>query len=386
VYFAGGGVPAELVYLGTERVLAREFELWFHRGAADLAKVDIEKVVELKRELEEKDPRAFDEFGRLRPAPALVDDASIAERVEAVAAKFHHYTTVPEVSVNETRVRRFLAQFPESLVEPMLSALECIVFLNRAKLGAEFARALDEKSAEDALFVPLTSKYGKSASHIPYFLSDNRNLHDIKDLLAALETDKPVVIFDDVLVSGTQSVKILQTWFGQRKPPYTGEPVLTPEQQDALRDRDVRFHFAWGWKNGIDRLAKQCGDLGISAEIDAVVIDDTGPALDAEAISDSMALREFLKEVGTSILLSTKGEKERSPWSRERCEGSALGYNNDERLVVIEYNTPTGTVTPLWSPGDFRNAPWLPLFPRRERVGDEDPGQAGRGEVVAGEG
>jgi HD superfamily phosphohydrolase len=137
VYFAGANVAPELVYLGTERVLAREFELWFQRGAADLAKVDIEKVV-----------------------------ASIAERIEGIASRFHHYTTVPEVNVSEHRVRAFLGQFPESLVEPMLSALECIEFLNRARLGTDFARALNESSSDDALLVPLTSEYGKSATHI----------------------------------------------------------------------------------------------------------------------------------------------------------------------------------------------------------------------------
>ncbi|MDQ3725263.1 MAG: HD domain-containing protein [Actinomycetota bacterium] len=386
VFFSGGGATAELVYIAAERVFARDFELHFHRGAADLAKVDIKKVIELKRDLEEKDSRAFDDFGRLRPGPALVDDASLAERIEAIGAKFHHYTTVPEVKVGDERVREFLAQFPEPLVEPMLTVLEHIVFLNRAKLGAEFASALAEKSADDAVFVPLTFKYGKSATHIPYFLSDHHNLREIVDLLDALKVDKPLVIFDDVLVSGTQSVKILKTWFNQRNPPYKGEPVLTPEQQGAMRGRSVRFHFAWAWKKGIKRLVKQCEDLGIDAEVDAVVIDESGPALDQAGTSDAAALREFLREVGTSLLLSTKGEREHHSWSQEKCERSALGYNNDERLVVIEYNTPTGTITPLWSRGSYRNAPWIPLFPRRERVRDEDQEQTERGEVVVGEG
>jgi HD superfamily phosphohydrolase len=386
VYFSGGSAAAELVFLAAERVLARRFDLYFNREAADLAKVDIEKVIELKRELEEKDAAAFDDLGRLRPSPALVDDASIDERIEAIAAKFHHYTTVPEVNVTDQRVRDFLGQFPESLVEPMLSALEHIQFLNRAKLGAEFAHALDKKSVKDAVFVPLTSQYGKSASHIPYFLSDHRDLHEIERLRDALQMDRPLVIFDDVLVSGTQSMKILKTWFGQREPPYRGEPVLTPEEQVAFKNRDVRFHFAWGWKEGVKRLEEQCASLGLTAEVDAVEVDESGPALDADNIPDSHALREFLRKVGISIIETTKGERSHNPWDRERCANSALGYNNDERLVVIEYNTPTGTITPLWSQGTFRNAPWLPLFPRRERVSGEGEEPTERGEVVAGEG
>jgi hypothetical protein len=97
-------------------------------------------------------------------------------------------------------------------------------------------------------------------------------------------------------------------------------------------------------------------------------------------------LREFLREVGKSLLLSTKGEREHHPWTSKKCEESALGYNNDERLVVVEYNTPTGTITPIWSGGSYRNAPWLPLFPRRQRTGEDAEGGEHRGEALAGEG
>jgi deoxynucleoside triphosphate triphosphohydrolase SAMHD1 len=383
VFFSGGAAEPELVYIAAERVMAREFDLFFSRQAADQAKVDIEKVVDLKRDLEIADPTSFAEFGRLRASPALVDDASLAGRIDEVARNFHHYTTVPEVTLSADRVRRFLGQLPEQLVEPMLEGLERITFLNRARLGSQFADSLIERSPEQTVFVPLTSGYGKSAAHIPYFLSDRRGPLDIRSLKEALTTEQPLVVFDDVLVSGTQSMKILKTWFGRRNPPYKGEPVLDEAEQAALRDREVSFHFAWAWNKGIERLGALGEDLGIGSEVHAVNVDDSGPALDS--VSSQVELRGFLKDVGKAILLSTKGQRKYSPWSEEKCERSALGYNNDERLVVIEYNTPTGTITPLWGHGTYRNAPWLPLLPRRQRTGPKEEG-AERGEVLAGEG
>jgi len=384
VFFSGADAEAELVYVAAERILAREFDLYFTRDAADQAKVNWEKVIDLKRNLEEAHPQSFEDYGRLRARPLLVDDASLDGQIASIAKRFQHYTTVPQVMLTEERVRDFLAQFPEPLVEPMLEALEKIEFLDRGRLGTDFAASLMKQSPTNAVFVPLTSGYAKSASHIPYFLSDHRGSLPFMSLEEALKTDRPLVVFDDVLVSGTQSTKILNTWLGERKPPYRGVPVLGPDQRQALRERSVRFHFAWAWHQGVERLAERQQVLQLDAEVGAMVIDESGPALNG--ISNSEALRAFLREVGKSVLMTTKGQRGRKPWSEEKCERSALGYNNDERLVVIEYNTPTGTITPLWSSGTFRNADWTPLFPRRQRSGSAG-GDAGQpGEALAGEG
>ena len=86
-------------------------------------------------------------------------------------------------------------------------------------------------------------------------------------------------------------------------------------------------------------------------------------------LAPSSSLVDFLREVGRDVLQSTKGEENAGKWTEERCTEYALGYGDDQQIVVLFYNTPTGTITALWKSGRFRGAPWLPLFPRRNEPG-----------------
>jgi HD superfamily phosphohydrolase len=363
IFFTGGHADAELVFVACQRVLGRNFGLFFEGGAADHAKVEWDRAEELKRRLEEAAPESFAELGQLRSTSTVARDAALDGQITALAERFHHFNTSPPVAVNADRIREFLDQFPETLVEPMLGALERITYLSRGDLGQAFARELKENAAKGAVLVPLTAQYDKSAAHIPYFLSDLAGGLNIVKLEEALESDSPIVVFDDVLVSGTQSRKILETWFDRRKHPYREQPVLTAEQQQALKERQVDFHFAWAWKVGIERLEELAEELGLEGEVRADAVDDSGSPLEGHDRLDE--LRGFLAEVGAELLKTTKGADH--GWTEEQCANSALGYDGDERLIVIEYNTPPGTITAIWSPGQYRQADWMPLFPRRQR-------------------
>jgi hypothetical protein len=45
----------------------------------------------------------------------------------------------------------------------------------------------------------------------------------------------------------------------------------------------------------------------------------------------------------------------------------AVGYGDDQRLVVFRYNVPKTTVTLLWEKrGQYNGVPWRPLFPINE--------------------
>lgn len=354
---------SELAHVAAQRVLAQEFGLYFTGQAAVHAKVSSDRVESLKHRLGERDPGLFKGLRGLRPPSQAAHSAFLKGRIETQGRRFQHFTTDPTVRVDAARIRAFLDQFPEALVEPMLAAIETIHWLDRPTLGRQFAEQLLSDAPPEAIFAPLTSEYGKSAAHLPYFLADHPSQPMIADLQHALTMGRPIVVFDDVLISGVQSRRVVDTWFGQGDHPAA--PALSEAGQASLATNAHAFNFAYAWRPGLEGLTTALTSHQVGATVEALRTDETEKPLDAAgAASDE--LRAYLREVGYELLWSTKGSRSEEPWAKQRCEESSLGYGNDERLVVLEYNTPTGTVTSLWKDGVFDGAQWLPLFPRRQ--------------------
>jgi HD superfamily phosphohydrolase len=349
-----------LVYIACELALAQE-GIAFNRNAADYAKVDLVTVEQRKRAAELADDSVFAESGFLRPASEYAHSAAAIAKLEALEARFHKFTSDHELHVDVARIRRFLDQFPETLVPSMMLALERIEFLDRQAFSS-FAAHLNEHTPEDAVLVPLTSAFGKSADHLPYFFADQYLRRDVQALSEASAHGAPIVVYDDVLLSGTQSEKILRTWFGQQR--HKSSTQLDEEQRERLRGQLHSFCFGWAWEPGMERLSTVAGELGLSQSVNAQRQEPRGPSPLA-GLPHEHQLRDFLAAVGKSLLMSTRGRRPAAPWSEQQCADNSLGYGNSERLVVTEYNTPAGTLTALWKHGAFRQTEWLPLFPRR---------------------
>lgn len=270
------------------------------------------------------------------------------------------------------RIADYLRQFPEALGEEMLNVLDALLFLERDSLGAGLASFLETGASEDEIYVPLTIGPEKSAHHLPYFLADQRETRlNVLTLEEALELDGPITFFDDCNISGTQSCTAVQVWFGlepdlpEEAPDLATE--LAPEQRAKLLGRRTRFRFAYAHKPGLGELSSLLSTVGLGDDVEAQNLEvRTTPAADLEISSELLA---FLQEVGHDVLSSTKGADNPERWPEARCEGYALGYGGKQQLLVMFYNTPTGTLTALWKTGRFRGAPWLPLFPRRDEPG-----------------
>ena len=372
VYVNGSGRAPELGFIATELAVASRYGLYTGRRAADHAKVQFSRVEVLKRQLEEAAPGIYDAVGRLRPEPDFLKSNTGKERVKQLAQRFHHYHAQPAVRVDGERIANFIRQFPNRLGEEMLGVLEAITFLDRAAVGEEFADFISVSADESEAYVPLTEQLDKSASHLPYFLADERQTRlNIRSLPDALASDCPITFFDDCNVSGKQSRTAVQIWFGL--PPDLPEEaadlakVLSADERDALRERRVRFRFAYAHDAGLPALADLTASVGLGKDIDARVIEERVRPLAGLPCSDELC--DFLSEVGYDVLMSTKGREGPEKWTAERCTEFALGYGDSQQLVVVFYNTPTGTVTPLWKSGTFRGAPWLALVPRRGEPG-----------------
>jgi HD superfamily phosphohydrolase len=350
-----------LAYVACELALADKSAVVFDRRAADYAKVNFADVEDCKRAAERANPDMFAKHGALRPSSEYAGSAAAAKSIDKLAERFHKYSTDHEVHVDAARIRLFLDQFPESLVASMLAALKRVKFLDR-EVFSGFAAYLDESAPDGAVLVPLTSAFGKSADHLPYFFADQALGSEVVSLVDALAGDAPIVIYDDLLLSGTQSEKILRTWKGQRR--HKSSQRLDPDQFGSLAEHLHSFRFGWAWEPGVERLQEVANELGLSTDVQGMR-EDPADESPLAGLPQEHDLRAFLGDVGKSLLMTTRGQQPNEAWDEGLCEQNALGYGNSERLIVTEYNAPAGTMTALWKRGAFRRAEWLPLFPRR---------------------
>lgn len=374
--FAHGSLQSRLVcYIATELVFARRFKLQFGREAADFAKVPYAEVEKLKRELEALDPSCFSDAGALRPRAALPQSGEGQQRVQAVAEKLKTYQVPPAgrmvevgevkqcvadlppalvdqmlevaerwlgrpgagITIDADRVTRFLDQFPEGLVEPMLAALEAMTILGRADLGTDLSRFLRDERP-DSIAVPLLADPTRSATHLSYFLADDEHAWTVGSLDQALAKEGPITFFDDWIISGIQACEVLA------------------EMAPQLATKSLRFRFAYGTPQGMQRLRDKAAELGLEADVDAARVEEEV----GQDLAPGTELAEFLREVGLSLLRTSD-----LGWDEDKLHDRALGYGNCARMLASPYGLPTSTVTALWKSGRYRNQAWLPLLPRR---------------------
>jgi HD superfamily phosphohydrolase len=372
VYVSGEGGTRlnEVTFLATELVIARNYGLVAGRAAADYSKLQFRKIEQLKHDLIKCEPSIYKTVGRLRPEPRFLQSTATQSRIDSLEERFGHYGAQAKVRVDSGRINAFLRQFPEPTGEEMLGVLEHMAFIGRDALGTSLAGFISGGAADDELYVTLTTPPDKSASHLPYFFGDSRDHKlQIASLDEALTDDRPITFFDDCHLSGSQSRTVLQTWLGlDRELDEQLTRTLTEDQRVRLLGRRIRFRFAYGWEKSLLEFESYAEDLGLGRDVAAQLVEHAAAPL-VDRASASPELVEFLREVGTDLLCSTKGQENKAKWTPARCRDFALGYGDLQQLVSLVYNTPTGTVTALWKGGRYGGSPWLPLLPRRNEPG-----------------
>lgn len=361
VYATGTTDQIATVFVATETVLHRSFNLWFGVPALEHAKQNRTAIDDLKRRLEQASHKHFNGMRRLRAASKIARMETCAERIRTQAARFQEFSIGTEHRVTAESMTAFLDQFPEDLVEPMLRILEKVRYFGRRELGRNFRDTLGAGS-----LVPLLSQPVKSATHMVYFLKDASLELSISSLEEGLRSnDATLTFFDDCCVTGKQARTVVQIWFGL-PPDLPNESEiakrLSDEEQQLLRAKRLRFRFVYATHEAMESLGALLAALGLDADVAAM---DGDERLAERILDGSDELRDFLNGVGDEVLATTKGRDKPTEWTAERCRDCALGYSGAQRLVVFSYNTPTGTLTPLWKTGSYRDAPWMPLFPRR---------------------
>ena len=122
-------------------------------------------------------------------------------------------------------------------------------------------------------------------------------------------------------------------------------------------------------ETGCNELGTTLKELGVEGVtqvgIDAIHLPRAFDGSSVEYDSDDVknAFRARCEEIGSALLRTSAGAI-----GEEKIMNRALGYGNHGFLVAFPYNTPTQTLTMLWSSGQVDGWDWLPLIPRRKKV------------------
>lgn len=363
VYVDGDQRFATLAFCATELYLVSH-GVQIPESAAYEAKLDLHGAINnLKIEVEARAPMTYSSAGGIRSRSAFTRLPRNEQDIETIAARLATFDSGRRTIVDVNRVRDFLDQFPERLIPTMIEILRAFRFITSADFGVPFEGHLTSGVARKSAYVPLTEGF-KSASLVAY----NFGSIEPVTLDKALDASGDIVFFDDCIISGSQARSVVQTWFGDQED--LDESLahrLTAPQLERLKQHNLFFRFVFGYEKGRDNLLRLCRAKGLrTAQVDWY--QPTGLSLrEAPGIPQRDEIIKFLRTVGYELLRSTKARENPSKWTDSLCRRRALGYGNDAQLVALFYNCPTGTMTPMWKEGTFRQIDWLPLLPRRER-------------------
>ena len=366
---------APLVYLATEAMVRVRYGVRMPRAMLSYAKQDAEALDELRRGLE--NAGWYEGLPPdLRPLPEILERADAKDRVQHVADNLRGYSgpyqaptpsqKTPKSTVRPDQVVNFVRQFPGSLVDAALKALQSVRVIGRDEANAALAGFITANPQFiGGSYVPLGEAKDSSAI-ITYYVGDEavRRQMTARSLASALALDQPILFVDDFIGRGSQSVDIVEAWLGTDRSQQLGEeregPLAAP-LIEALRQRQLGFLFVAGFSQGADALKARLNELGLNAHVGIHIAETDLPFLDKAELppKDLEPFREFCSSTAAELF---RADGRAEDWIADRV----LGYGNRGLLLVSTYNTPSATLTCLWKGGTSTEA-WQPLLPRRPK-------------------
>jgi hypothetical protein len=271
----------------------------------------------------------------------------------------------------------WLRQFDaEGSIDAALDLVEAVEIIGPQMVRPALEALMKEEAVlATAVACPLGSPRDSSGV-VSYYVGDLAPEYKLghADLRTALERrdGRPILFVDDFISSSGQSRTILAQWLGEEGAEALDEEHVDPlpvELRSELRGRVVRAVFLAGDPDGAATLQTTGRELGLN--ITATVfrpLSKLPKAFDpayvrADSPSLDPSFREVCRRIGEELLVSHQGKQRTPSWTAQR----ALGFGNEALLVSFPYNTPTQSLTLLWSSGQSRGADWLPLLPRRKK-------------------
>lgn len=147
---------------------------------------------------------------------------------------------------------------------------------------------------------------------------------------------------------------------GARSSNWRASVRPTTGMREESKGPNLAFLFVAGDQEGLNALVSEAERVGLKASGSVHIAASNLPKAFGAGAGD--AVRDRAREIGRQLLKTSEPSKD-NDWIEKR----SLGYGNNGHLLVFPYNTPTQTLTLLWSEGTVDGWRWLPLFPRRAK-------------------
>lgn len=194
---------------------------------------------------------------------------------------------------------------------------------------------------------------------------------EILDSAQQIKKEIPLILFDDNIGCGGQSITVLMQWFGISEDKWlVDEKHVDPLSSDVIsnfKSCPIIYLFATGQNSGKLNLVNFSRKL-LKLDVDSYIVapEDISCFRMASKIFDNETSLNRAKTAFEKAGLKALEDKS-IVWGEEKTKDRLLGYGNAGRLTVFYYNVPTTTVTALWKKCAYNEKFWNALFSRRER-------------------
>ena len=309
----------------------------------------------------------------LRIVPSLTSGEQSA--VVELAQRFASY----RYPISADHLKQFLLQFGTTgRIRAVIRLLSSIKFFPLWQLSEAIEQILRKKSVQHGriVIVPLGDLAGSTAI-LNYLIAHSplKKLHFVEDVSRALRATRKggrIYFIDDCVLSGTQTLSIVQDLMGtrQKKKHHTRYcRELTAQEKEAFSQRKAVFVYAVACDYALKRLEASLPGAGLPRTSFEILYAISEPAsvkafgpmsfVPWASAQEREDLKQFSAKVGYDLLEVRASEKS---WTNKRRRESSLGYSDFQRLIVFPYSVPKSTLTLLWMTGET-NRRWLPLFP-----------------------
>ena len=274
-------------------------------------------------------------------------------------------------------IRLWLLQFAVDEIPLAVRLLSAIRFWGRSALSDALAFSVAGRYSGGFQALGLGAATA-SSHHLSYLWDDIRAGvgSDFRVIAAAseIQSNLPMVIYDDNVGSGGQAGTIFSQWFGlthsDSDPVEKHVEALGQGDIEKLKDIPIFLVFATGFREGLAKVEQRLREMTGNADVHGLIIDpaDLNCFRPAARVFDEPGQAERARTafaVTGRIAIHDKAVEKH--WPAEKLDGRILGYGNAGGLTVFHYNVPTTTVTALWSSSNSEGAKWAALFPRRTR-------------------
>lgn len=383
-------------YLASEVVLYREYGLLLGKGASTIAKIDKQLLWDTREKLLKKD--YYKDYASLLTDNNIFKPHQI-ESVKKNIQKFIGYEGPYGFKISSTRiVTSYIKQFyhfvsnedRDMLIDGMINLLNAIEILDRKKLGEmleeEFLGVCSQANCKQTdIHIAAPGNLLDSAIHMGYFFNDLKKRHDantpslIKDILTDdFDVNNPILMYDDACYSGKQIISMFQEMLGYEKNnriiPESHGIKFNDSQKKLIKECKIYIRFCYSNKDALTKIHDELNSIGLNVDVSSnrffpKKIFDPERNIFSSA-KQLETVKQVMRKIGIMLLSIRKIDKDGkfvNGWDEDKVNSYSLGYNNAQQCIILPWNTPTYTLTPLWSKGMIENTFWIPLFPRQSK-------------------